>query len=285
MMWTLVVLSLPLCLASLAWSPAGALHYPVPAAAAHHRVSRDVTVQPSPPPATSICAVDKCKCTFSNGSYIDLSPLSNTNGEARFHHILSVNDLFYYYWNPCDPFTVGNPPAGDPTDECKGVTACQNWYEFYSDLGYADTMKFGEDNNGLYAYYEGQSDQYATEGREVFVYLRCVPDLKIPSFQAVGELDVRYTFVFEVRSSAVCLQTSSSAISPGTIMCIVALVGGVLYLVGGVLFMKLVKKQEGKEIIPNYTIWAAIPSLIKDGALFLKERLPGPGKSTYTETL
>ena len=64
-----------------------------------------------------------------------------------------------------------------------------------------------------------------------------------------------------------------------------ALVAVIGYLVGGIVFMKFVKGAEGKEIIPNVTLWMGIPGLIKDGALFIKSKLTGFKSDANYETL
>lgn len=37
----------------------------------------------------------------------------------------------------------------------------------------------------------------------------------------------------------------------------------VVYLIGGILFMKFYKKNEGSEVIPNRDFWADLPSKVK----------------------
>ena len=43
-----------------------------------------------------------------------------------------------------------------------------------------------------------------------------------------------------------------------------------VYFIAGVVFMKFVKKAEGKEVIPNVSFWAALPVLIKVSLSTLK---------------
>ncbi|BFY97561.1 hypothetical protein BsWGS_00601 [Bradybaena similaris] len=58
-------------------------------------------------------------------------------------------------------------------------------------------------------------------------------------------------------------------LSAGSVMVIIFFVVIVVYFVGGGLFQKFVKKAEGTEIIPNVSFWTALPSLAKDGVMFL----------------
>jgi hypothetical protein len=41
-----------------------------------------------------------------------------------------------------------------------------------------------------------------------------------------------------------------------------------VYVVGGFIFLKFVRKAEGIEAIPNYSFWGMLPGLIKDGIVF-----------------
>jgi len=48
-----------------------------------------------------------------------------------------------------------------------------------------------------------------------------------------------------------------------------------VYFIGGALFMKFARGASGKEIIPNVEFWADLPSLIKDGFMFIVNKARG----------
>ncbi|KAL8609024.1 hypothetical protein ACOMHN_065250 [Nucella lapillus] len=68
------------------------------------------------------------------------------------------------------------------------------------------------------------------------------------------------TFSTDSTTKDLTLQYSATDPSTGDIRFFSVLL---VYLVAGVMFMKFVRKAEGKEVVPNYSIWTAIPGLIK----------------------
>lgn len=62
----------------------------------------------------------------------------------------------------------------------------------------------------------------------------------------------------------------ASGTSAGTVLLILVFVGAALYVcIGCVVNWKLRGATTAKEMFPNYEFWAALPSLVKDGALFV----------------
>eukprot|EP01120_Amphizonella_sp_Union-15-10_P007373 TRINITY_DN247_c0_g1_i1.p1 TRINITY_DN247_c0_g1~~TRINITY_DN247_c0_g1_i1.p1 ORF type:complete len:252 (-),score=41.39 TRINITY_DN247_c0_g1_i1:74-829(-) len=43
----------------------------------------------------------------------------------------------------------------------------------------------------------------------------------------------------------------------------------ILYLLVGVIVNKVVRKQEGAEVIPNWEFWRGLPGMVRDGTLFI----------------
>ncbi len=54
-----------------------------------------------------------------------------------------------------------------------------------------------------------------------------------------------------------------------------AVVCGVVYFVGGAVFLKFQKRAEGKDIIPNVNFWTSLPSDIKAGFSFTVGKIRG----------
>ncbi|GFR90522.1 cation-dependent mannose-6-phosphate receptor [Elysia marginata] len=79
------------------------------------------------------------------------------------------------------------------------------------------------------------------------------------------------TYMFMLETKYACLNAPSSSgggLSTGSVLVIIFFVALIVYLVGGTLFLKYVRKAEGRESIPNYEFWSDFPSLVKDGVLF-----------------
>jgi len=49
----------------------------------------------------------------------------------------------------------------------------------------------------------------------------------------------------------------------------------VVYLVAGVLFNKFKRGLTGVELVPNVTFWSSIPGLVKDGVMFIVNKIRG----------
>eukprot|EP01060_Flectonema_neradi_P030086 TRINITY_DN42_c1_g1_i3.p1 TRINITY_DN42_c1_g1~~TRINITY_DN42_c1_g1_i3.p1 ORF type:complete len:233 (+),score=58.56 TRINITY_DN42_c1_g1_i3:66-701(+) len=62
-------------------------------------------------------------------------------------------------------------------------------------------------------------------------------------------------------------------LTDGGIFLIVFFVGGFLYFALGAAFMYKVKGERGVNMIPNVNFWKDLPFLMKDGAVFLKNKI------------
>jgi len=71
----------------------------------------------------------------------------------------------------------------------------------------------------------------------------------------------------------------SGSLSGGWIFIIILLCLGFVYLIGGIIFNAAIRKQSGKEMIPNITFWSDMPGLIADGGRFIGNKVRG--KSGY----
>jgi hypothetical protein len=55
----------------------------------------------------------------------------------------------------------------------------------------------------------------------------------------------------------------------GWIFIIILICVSVVYVIGGIVFLKFVQKKEGSEIVPNKDFWMAIPGLVKVWSFYL----------------
>jgi hypothetical protein len=53
-----------------------------------------------------------------------------------------------------------------------------------------------------------------------------------------------------------------------------------VYFIAGVLVMKFVYNAEGTAIVPNSEFWASTPGLMKDGVMYIVNKIRGT--SSYT---
>ncbi|XP_076437068.1 cation-dependent mannose-6-phosphate receptor-like [Babylonia areolata] len=208
-----------------------------------------------------------CSCQSPDG-LIDLSPLDG-HGSPRFKDRPATgSDTNLYSWNPCSPFSE--------QPQCQDVAGCQVTSDrsmSYS-LGTQDSATFSESGGAVSVQYSAQDpSSYVT--RTLVVSLECHPDAIPGSLEVAGEL-VTLSYVMTLKSCYCCPGASCQSgggISVGSVLLIVFFSLLIVYVVAGVLYMKFVKKSEGKELIPNHSFWTALPGLVKDGALYTFRRV------------
>jgi len=69
--------------------------------------------------------------------------------------------------------------------------------------------------------------------------------------------------------------SKDDGISPGTIFLIIFFVGFAVYFAVGAVVKWRVYSASGVEIVPNTEFWTGLPGLIKDGFLFVKNKITG----------
>ncbi|XP_022079552.1 uncharacterized protein LOC110973210 isoform X2 [Acanthaster planci] len=171
-----------------------------------------------------------------------------------------------YAYNPCYPWSDGTP-------NCKSVIVCQRSYNKHDetfDVGDVTASWTNDATNYYVEYKHGEKTSIFT--------LKCDATAKIPTLSFLSQIENKYKFI--LTSECCCPGTchtptptptppSRGSISVGSVICIVAAVLIVVYLIGGMFLMKFVKHAEGLEVIPNKDIWVNLPGYIKDGFLFV----------------
>ncbi|XP_046350036.2 uncharacterized protein LOC124131017 isoform X1 [Haliotis rufescens] len=215
--------------------------------------------------------ITSCSCRDSKG-LIDLTPLAKTDGTAAFTDLLDPKGYFKYSWNPCNPFTEGT---------CIGVAGCQqdtNTGDFAS-VGKQDKAQFINDVT------DGLQIQYTDGAKTLYVTLKC--DKKVTGkLDVTGEKPARsQQYYLTLHSKHACPGSGggegSGPVSIGTVV-VIAISGCViLYIVGGVIFQKFVRKASGAELLPNYSFWYSVFGAIHTGLLFVFRC--GKGNKVYSE--
>ncbi|XP_061180312.1 uncharacterized protein LOC133188845 [Saccostrea echinata] len=212
--------------------------------------------------------VNSCKCKLDDGKVIDLDPLAKSSGPA-FLDVLDSGGVDQYSWNPCKPFSEGG---------CTNAAVCQTHSGLQYNCGTQDSAVFGyDDANSVYTItYSAESYVKSNDVRTTTLYLYCDqgPDM----FQPIGEA-VQGTYALIFKGKYACPRTASAGISAGSILIIIFFSLLVVYLIGGVLFQIFVKKNSGKNAIPNSNFWFGLPGLIKDGVFLIIRR--GGKKGSY----
>ncbi|XP_078703464.1 uncharacterized protein LOC144928659 isoform X1 [Branchiostoma floridae x Branchiostoma belcheri] len=221
-----------------------------------------------------------CSCTMTNtGKVVDLEPLASKDGQPRFIHQDTGGTFFYY--NPCTPFK-----KGDVQGECQGndVAACQYDGAGYYDIGDQKTLATSYDTStGAVLFTYSTSTTRSTE-----LLLECTQDPAV-QFTATEKTGSPGKYVMTISSLCVCpgrskdcnSAGSASGLSPGSTMCILLTVFVLVYVAGGMLFLRFARGAEGTEMIPNYEFWADFPYLVKDGFTFATRSCRGEEAYAY----
>ncbi|XP_067649953.1 cation-dependent mannose-6-phosphate receptor-like [Haliotis asinina] len=222
--------------------------------------------------STELChKVSSCSCRNSEG-LIDLSPLAKTDNTPAFSDLLDSPGYYKYSWNPCHPFTEGT---------CIGVAGCQQ------DTDSGDFTSIGKQDSALFIndVTDGLQIQYTDGAKTLFVTLNC-------NKTETGKLDVKgenpprsKQYYLTLHSKYACPATEGGGengpVSIGTIV-VIAISGCVIiYIVGGVIFQKFVRKASGAELLPNYNFWYSVFGTIHTGFLFVFRC--GRGNRVYSE--
>ncbi|OWF40504.1 uncharacterized protein LOC110463730 isoform X1 [Mizuhopecten yessoensis] len=228
--------------------------------------------------------IDACSCFMPDGNVVDIKSLGDNNGFAKFFAVPGP-DAFYYSLNLCYPFNEG---------ACSGAAGCQTSADFLStfQIGDASSAMFSTDmSNNVHVLYTSPTDD--GRFRTVDVTLQCDPNSLEPNIQVFGEQGFNsLLYTFTITSQCACpgvcatnpnpidpsgkvVITTEAGISSGTILCIIALVGAVVYVGGGMTYMRVRKNAAGVGMLPHKEFWAAIPGLIKAGAVFTYQKIRG----------
>ncbi|XP_065181575.1 uncharacterized protein LOC135812182 [Sycon ciliatum] len=219
-----------------------------------------------------------CACEMADGSgFIDLSLISNNgdNPKPFFTGIKQPSTQWVYSYNPCKGFEDGH---------CvKNNAVCQNQG---ASCGRQPDAKIDTTVNPPTITYTG-GDVFSSFGpRKSVIALMC--DLSTDHDMKYSKEDPKGTYQYTLTSKYACVQkpgttqapppgpTTSARRSPehnsislGTIIDVSALAAIILYLSMGSTFMFVRREARGREMLPNYAFWVAIPGLVKEGFLFI----------------
>ncbi|XP_067649793.1 uncharacterized protein [Haliotis asinina] len=222
--------------------------------------------------------INSCSCKNSKGT-IDLKALGKNDGTAKYPDQADGTGTWYYSYNPCNDFSEGSG--------CTNVAACQtDQLTNYFSLGDQTSAKFKDDpTNGLQIEYSATTDTKRTS----YVTLKCDENTE-SSFTVDGENPPGSALYYFTLTSKHCCpnagpgpkpgDTGGGGLSAGSIVVIIFFALAFLYILGGLGFQTFVRKASGREMVPNYNLWSALPGLIRDGFIltFTCGRRSGYGK-------
>ncbi|XP_060594556.1 uncharacterized protein LOC132748874 [Ruditapes philippinarum] len=218
--------------------------------------------------------VSSCKCTYQDGAIVDLTPLANTDGSARYSDKAGSVATTLYSWNPCNSFTEGT---------CQDVAVCQLQEDLppviYESLGSQDSAKFTTDDQGQLAI------QYSAEKQGVLITtlisLLCDSN-SADTLTVTDERKQEAKYFLELSSPHCCPSgIPHDHLSVGTYITIIFLSFASLFFVIGISIQKCVRKKTGKDVIPFVEFWIQLPGLVKAGVLLILCRSKQVSYETY----
>eukprot|EP01102_Stenamoeba_stenopodia_P020725 TRINITY_DN818_c0_g1_i1.p1 TRINITY_DN818_c0_g1~~TRINITY_DN818_c0_g1_i1.p1 ORF type:complete len:246 (+),score=52.99 TRINITY_DN818_c0_g1_i1:287-1024(+) len=216
---------------------------------------------------------DYCKFSY-NGEDYDLTEANHpTTDYVAYDYPNPKLGSNTYYIQICTTTITNCSGAGNtPTPVCQKDTNNN-----YHSCGQLNTFAVGAPSNNTFGPYNFQiAYKNGQQGRAVTILLKCNETVETGNvFQKVAE-PVKPIYQVYFESNLACAGASTPSGSKGGLIFIIivfALLG--VYFIGGALYMKFARHAEGREIIPNHEFWFDLPSLIKDGCMFLVNKVRG----------
>uniref|UniRef100_A0A1B6GPE9 Mannose-6-phosphate receptor domain-containing protein n=1 Tax=Cuerna arida TaxID=1464854 RepID=A0A1B6GPE9_9HEMI len=206
-----------------------------------------------------------CKCLFPTGRGINLNPV-NQNLSA----VISPSTRILLHL--CENVGFGTPSNTTYYNQCSNnVSIC------YIDDSKNQSLSLGKAENLTFiTLYEHQPEPFSVQFHNgentTNILLLCDENADVP------KLDVKTvegsTYNLQLSSKQVCIHLFTpeegppGALSIGSVLVIMLLVFTLVYFVGGMLTLRLLRGAEGREMIPNIDFWMDLPYLVRDGVLF-----------------
>ncbi|XP_066919936.1 uncharacterized protein [Clytia hemisphaerica] len=224
---------------------------------------------------SKVCiASGPCGCKLDDDSAeMDLSPLMNNAPSPMFSGVDTSTGGFSVSVDLCRTFACLN------TNDAMfcAIDAIPSPFVIGNKLSSFD---YDEENDIVTFIYTLTG---AAEPATIRIVLHCTQDSgigKMSDFDISGQGS---TFKSTLLSKYACWKRSgggggsgakSGGLSKGSILCISLLVISVVYIVGGILINKYVRKvDESTSLCPNAEFWKVLPGYIKDGFMFTKSKI------------
>ncbi|KAH3720317.1 uncharacterized protein LOC127855608 [Dreissena polymorpha] len=225
--------------------------------------------------------LSSCKCECPEG-IVDFSSLGMSGNEPRYKDVDAPGTgADEYSYNPCDPFTETKPSVSE--SHCQNVAAClfiyiDGDYQLY-DTGVQNSVTFSTvpgTSLGIKDHPENVVVAKYTSGdgaRQTEVVLVCNPENNQTAFYTLGEVpSAKPLYRHILVSPFACFVSKTGALSAGSIVLIIFFSLLLAYFLFGVTINRFGRNQTGSDVIPQKAFWISLPTLVKDGSLFVVTR-------------
>ncbi|KAL6261207.1 hypothetical protein P5V15_008732 [Pogonomyrmex californicus] len=207
-----------------------------------------------------------CFCSLPDGSYYNLIALASSEPFTDTKFNLTA------YFHPCTNRKIKVNEDNDTTcSNGTGVSLCI--YDFRILKNKNETLNFGTveetklkllDSN-KYPVFEMQHG-----GIKSIIKIVCHSD-KETYFGIEPPINSK-EYEFTLRSPYGCKiipKSETKGLSTGSVLVILFFTFAGLYFFGGIIILKTLRGATGWEMIPNLDFWSTLPSLVKDGVIFV----------------
>ncbi|XP_046664503.1 uncharacterized protein LOC124357103 [Homalodisca vitripennis] len=205
-----------------------------------------------------------CKCLFPTGRGINLNPVNQ-----NLSTIISPSTRILLHLCENVGFGIKNNTSYNQCLNNVSICYVDDSNNLSLSLGKAENLKF-------ITLYEHQPDPFSVQFRNgentTNIVLLCdnnADDPKLDFKTIEGS-----TYNLQLASKHVCVHQFTAdegppgTLSTGSVLVIMLLVFTLVYFVGGMLTLRLLRGAEGREMIPNIDFWMDLPYLVRDGVLF-----------------
>lgn len=210
----------------------------------------------------------KCGCVLEDNSrVIDLSPMIGVAGKTpMFQKVPDSASMFTYDIDFCQSFTCGSGKS----------KACFNALGIKLSIGKDSSFEY--DNSGVVTFVYTDTTQKATTR----IVMHCSTKDGLGNLDSITSSHQDSLFTTKLTSKYACFKpfdgggksgSKSHGLSVGSILCIALLVLITVYVIGGIVINKYLRKFEGESYLPNKSFWKDFPSLVKDGFIFTRGKL------------
>jgi len=180
------------------------------------------------------------------------------------------DDYNTYYMNICGEVSEHSQ------SECSGASVCQETLSGnYNNAGTLASQTFQPNPNteagkGLVVVYGDGKQCSSGDKRTTSIYIECDPQVEEPIIQPATADYCKYTVRMTSKYGCGKSAGAGGGDTAAIVILLILICGLVLYFALGVVYQKFVKHAEAPvEYIIHHEFWCALPTLIKDGILFI----------------
>lgn len=204
-----------------------------------------------------------CLCEFNNNIVLDVTSV----GADDFLNASVESQMITYYFHGCTD-AILNVSFENTTNLCnKPYALCfrEANKNMITPLGSHENISF------INSIEEPKTHElvFSNNKTTASIQLVCSPELNHDVLFAFAPIADGSQHRLVLQSHKVCRHVLDHGLGFGTTILILLIVGSTLYFVGGALALHFLRGANGLEMIPNLDFWRDLPTLCRDGFMYL----------------